>query len=111
MFILLLSLALTMAVATLLFSMFMICKVDYPAWMFFVYAVPVASIVSIVFTSLWWGIWQQAASITVLIWTLGVCLFLSFPQVGKLSQIFIVCAAVQVLIILWELFRMFRNRK
>ena len=34
----LLSLALTMAVATLLFSMFMICKVDYPAWMFFVYA-------------------------------------------------------------------------
>ena len=30
MFILLLSLALTMAVATLLFSMFMICKVDYP---------------------------------------------------------------------------------
>ena len=38
MFILLLSLALTMAVATLLFSMFMICKVDYPAWMFFVYA-------------------------------------------------------------------------
>ena len=111
MFILLLSLALTMAVATLLFSMFMICKVDYPAWMFFVYAVPVASIVSIVFTSLWWGIWQQAASITVLIWTVGVCLFLSFPQVGKLSQIFIVCAAVQVLIILWELFRVFRNRK
>ena len=111
MFILLLSLALTMAVATLLFSMFMICKVDYPAWMFFVYAVPVASIVSIVFTSLWWGIWQQAASITVLIWTVGVCLFLSFPQVGNLSQIFIVCAAVQVLIILWELFRMFRNRK
>ena len=51
MFILLLSLALTMAVATLLFSMFMICKVDYPAWMFFVYALPVCSIICIVFTS------------------------------------------------------------
>ena len=47
MFILLLSLALTMAVATLLFSMFMICKVDYPAWMFFVYALPVCSILLI----------------------------------------------------------------
>ena len=59
MFILLLSLALTMAVATLLFSMFMICKVPYPAWMFFVYALPVCSIICIVFTSLWWGIlWQ-----------------------------------------------------
>ena len=62
MFILLLSLALTMAVATLLFSMFMICKVDYPAWMFFVYALPVCSIICIVFTSLWWGILWQGVS-------------------------------------------------
>ena len=38
--ILLLSLALTMAVATLLFSMFMICKVDYPAWVGFEPTVP-----------------------------------------------------------------------
>ena len=110
-FIYLLSVAIVFVLATILFTAFTIAEVPFPAWMFFVYAVPVASIVSIVFTSLWWGIWQQAASITVLIWTLGVCLFLSFPQVGKLSQIFIVCAAVQVLIILWELFRMFRNRK
>ena len=104
MFILLLSLALTMAVATLLFSMFMICKVPYPAWMFFVYALPVCSIICIVFTSLWWGIlWQ---SVSALIWTLGLSLYLSF-ELENVSLIFLVCAALQVLTVLWEIFRKF----
>ena len=104
MFILLLSLALTFAVATLLFSMFMICKVDYPAWMFFVYALPVCSIICIVFTSLWWGILWQGVSVSALIWTLGLSLYLSF-ELENVSLIFLVCAALQVLTVLWEIFR------
>lgn len=106
MFILLLSLVLTMAVATLLFSMFMICKVDYPAWMFFVYALPVCSIICIVFTSLWWGILWQGVSVSALIWTLGLSLYLSF-ELENVSLIFLVCAALQVLTVLWEIFRKF----
>ena len=106
MFILLLSLALTFAVATLLFSMFMICKVDYPAWMFFVYALPVCSIICIVFTSLWWGILWQGVSVSALIWTLGLSLYLSF-ELENVSLIFLVCAALQVLTGLWEIFRKF----
>ena len=106
MFILLLSLALTMAVATLLFSMFMICKVPYPAWMFFVYALPVCSIICIVFTSLWWGILWQGVSVSALIWTLGLSLYLSF-ELENVSLIFLVCAALQILTILWEGFRKF----
>ena len=106
MFILLLSLALTFAVATLLFSMFMICKVDYPAWMFFVYALPVCSIICIVFTSLWWGILWQGVSVSALIWTLGLSLYLSF-ELENVSLIFLVCAALQVLTVLWEVFRKF----
>ena len=106
MFILLLSLALTFAVATLLFSMFMICKVPYPAWMFFVYALPVCSIICIVFTSLWWGILWQGVSVSALIWTLGLSLYLSF-ELENVSLIFLVCAALQVLTVLWEIFRKF----
>ena len=106
MFILLLSLALTMAVATLLFSMFMICKVPYPAWMFFVYALPVCSIICIVFTSLWGGILWQGVSVSALIWTLGLSLYLSF-ELENVSLIFLVCAALQVLTVLWEVFRKF----
>ena len=109
MFILLLSLALTMAVATLLFSMFMICKVDYPAWMVFVYALPVCSIICIVFTSLWWGILWQGVSVSALIWTLGLSLYLSF-ELENVSLIFLVCAALQVLTLLWEGFRKFLQR-
>ena len=109
MFILLLSLALTMAVATLLFSMFMICKDDYPAWMFFVYALPVCSIICIVFTSLWWGILWQGVSVSALIWTLGLSLYLSF-ELENVSLIFLVCAALQVLTLLWEGFRKFLQR-
>ena len=109
MFILLLSLALTMAVATLLFSMFMICKVDYPAWMFFVYALPVCSIICIVFTSLWWGILWQGVSVSALIWTLGLSLYLSF-ELENVSLIFLVCAALLVLTLLWEGFRKFLQR-
>ena len=109
MFILLLSLALTMAVATLLFSMFMICKVDYPAWMFFVYALPVCSFICIVFTSLGWGILWQGVSVSALIWTLGLSLYLSF-ELENVSLIFLVCAALQVLTLLWEGFRKFLQR-
>ena len=109
MFILLLSLALTMGVATLLFSMFMICKVDYPAWMFFVYALPVCSLICIVFTSLWWGILWQGVSVSALIWTLGLSLYLSF-ELENVSLIFLVCAALQVLTLLWEGFRKFLQR-
>ena len=102
MFILLLSVTLVFVIAAALFSAFR-------AWLFFVFAVPVASIVCIVFTSLWWGIWQQSISISVLIWSLGVCLYLTL-RLPNLSLLFIVCAALQVLVILWELFRKYRKK-
>ena len=84
----------------------MICKVPYPAWMFFVYALPVCSIICIVFTSLWWGILWQGVSVSALIWTLGLSLYLSF-ELENVSLIFLVCAALQVLTVLWEVFRKF----
>ena len=72
---------------------------------------PVSSIVCIVFTSLWWGILMQTLSITALIWSAGACIYLSIPiPIPNLSLIFVVCAAVQVLITLWELFRFSRTR-
>ena len=109
MFILLLSVSLVFAIAAVLFSAFLIAEVPFRAWLFFVYAIPVSAIVCIVFTSLWWGIWQQGVSISVLIWSLGVCLYLSLP-LPNLSLLFIVCAALQILVLLWELFRKFRKK-
>lgn len=62
MFILILSIALTFAVATLIFFLFVVFAIPYRAWLFFIYAIPVASILAIVFTSLWWGLLWQGIS-------------------------------------------------
>lgn len=109
MFILLLSLALTLAVATMLFCIFKIFGVPYRAWLFFIYALPVGSIIGIVFTSLWWGILWQGVSVSALIWSLGLSLYLSFPF-KEVGLVFLVCAAMQVLTILWEVFRKFLQK-
>ena len=110
MFILILSVALTFAVATLVFFLFTVFAVPFHAWLFFIYALPVSSIIAIVFTSLWWGILWQGVSTSLLIWTLGLSIYLSLP-VPNLELIFVVCAAAQVLVILWELFRKYRSKK
>lgn len=110
-FILALSVTLVFAIAAVLFTAFLIAQVPFPAWLFFVYAIPVASIVCIVFTSLWWGIWQQGLSISVLIWSLGACIYLSLSlSVPNISLLFVVCGAIQILVVLWELFRKFRRK-
>ena len=108
-FIYLLSVAIVFVVATILFTAFTIAEVPFPAWMFFVYALPVCSIICIVFTSLWWGILWQGVSVSALIWTLGLSLYLSF-ELENVSLIFLVCAALQVLTLLWEGFRKFLQR-
>ena len=105
-----LSVALVFVIAAILFTAFTIAAVPFPSWLFFLYAVPVSSIVCIVFTSLWWGILMQGLSITALIWSAGLCIYLSIPSIPYLKLIFVVCAAVQVLITLWELFRYSRTR-
>ena len=98
-YVLLLSVALVFVIAAILFTAFTIAAVPFPSWLFFLYAVPVSSIVCIVFTSLWWGILMQGLSITALIWSAGACIYLSIPiPIPNLSLIFVVCAAVQVLI-------------
>lgn len=104
-----LSVALVFAIAAILYSAFRIADVAFPAWLFFLYAVPVSAIVCVVFTSLWWGILLQGLSITVLIWSAGVCVYLSLP-IPNLNLVFVICTAVQVLITLWELFRFSRTR-
>jgi len=109
-YILVLSVALVFVLATVLFAAFSIANVPFRAWLFYIYAVAVSAIVCVVFTSLWWGILWQAVSISVLIWSAGLCLYLSLP-LPNLQLLFLICAAVQVLLALWEVFRWSRARR
>jgi transcriptional regulator with XRE-family HTH domain len=108
-FVLILSVALVFTIAAVLFVAFTLARVDFRAWLFFIYAVPAAAVVCVVFTCLWWRILWQGIAISVLIWSAGLCIYLSLP-IPNLSLIFIICAALQVMIALWELFRKYKRK-
>lgn len=78
---------------------------DIPnAWMLFIYALPVACIVSIVFCAMWFSLKWTAISVSGLVWTAGLCTYLSilvFTGKATLWFIFIVCLIFQILVIMW----------
>lgn len=78
-------------------------------WIIFLYALPVSFIPLIVFTSLWWPLPHRFACASGLVWSLVLCLRLTF-QTERLNSIFIIAAITQVLIILWFVLR-YRSMK
>lgn len=78
---------------------------DIPnAWMLFIYALPASCIVAIVFCAMWFALKWTACSVSILVWTAGLCAYLSiyvFTGKANLWFIFIVCLIFQVLVILW----------
>lgn len=79
------------------------------AWLLFIYAIPVSGIVWLVFSMLWWNLWMQALSGSIIIWGIGLSLVLSLP-LDSLFLLFVICAVVQVLLILFFLLK-YQNRK
>lgn len=56
------------------------------------------------------GISREGIAVSVFVWSMGLCIYLSL-SIDKLALIFVVCASVQVLVVLAELVRLFRSRK
>ena len=80
-------------------------------WMIFIYATPVCSIVAIVFSSLWFGDKIKAISVSVLVWTACLSVYLSLAIFSStyLWFIFIVGLVFQILVVLWFVF--LKNRR
>lgn len=79
-------------------------------WIIFIDALPIVSIIFIVFSKLYWSPWARFLSITSLNWFLSLSLYVSinaFVEIEYLWMLFIISAAFQVLIIFWYL----RKRK
>ena len=89
-------------VAVILFVILRITVPEFRAWLFFVYAVPVTAIVSIVFTMLWWKRWLTFISVSALIWTVPTCLVVTV-SVPQIALIYCIAAALQILTVLWFL--------
>lgn len=101
----LLSVGLAWLVATVLFFIF---ELIFPQidrwWLFYIYAIPVSAVVSIVFSCVWWKKLHIFASISVLIWSAALCVVLSV-YIQKISLIFMVALVMQILTILWFLIK------
>ena len=76
-------------------------------------ALPVALIVVLVFSCLWGKLWQRCVVVSALVWTLCLLATVLMHRVGDMSNawlIYLVGAALQVLVVLWYLLAFFRKK-
>lgn len=70
------------------------------AYLSFIYAIPVSSVVCLVFSLLWFRKWISGIFATLIIWGTFLALFLTF-NTANLWLIFIIAIPLQILTILW----------
>ena len=118
--IMLLSSGLVWLVATCFFVVMQIVSPGKAWWLAFIYAIPINSILIIVYASVWKYRILNFIAISALIWTAITCLYLTVRFVsialgasyGGLWMVFLLGVPLQVLEILWVFFRtLFRRRK
>lgn len=100
-----LAVGLVWLVMTVLFCISKIGRVlpDY-AWLVYVYGLPITGIVCVVFSAMWWNrVWVTLSS-SLIIWGMGLSLVLSIP-VDSVFLLFLICAVLEVLLILFFILR------
>lgn len=95
----LLSCGLVWLVATLCFVALSWFKIDY-AWLSFIVAIPVTSIVLIVFSRMWWPYFYVGIFASILSWSIALTFNVAFPN-SKSYLLYFICIPMQVLIIMW----------
>ena len=107
----LLSASIVWLVATIVYVSLIIAEVKGNIWLPFIYAIPVSSIVFIVFSSIWGNNLLQFLCITLLLWGVILSITLSTP----ISNIWFICvigAVCQTMIAMWfALIRLKKKRK
>lgn len=96
----LLSVALVWFIATALFVVCEICGAEGMHWLSFAYAVPVSSIVFIIFNSIWGYKRNNYIYISVLTWSLIASIYLTVLSLNY-WQLFIIGIPGQLIICLW----------
>ncbi len=96
----LLSVALVWFIATALFVVCELCGAEWMHWLAFAYAVPVCSIVFIIFNSIWGYKRNNYIYISVLTWSLIASIYLTVLSLNY-WQLFIIGIPGQLIICLW----------
>lgn len=82
----------------------------FEPWLLFIYAIPISCIVLIIFGSIYFDKLFTMFSVSGLVWTLALSLYLTFINLESIGLIFVVMIPFQVLIIFFFVLLM-RKRK
>lgn len=74
------------------------------AWLTFLYAVPATAIVVLVFSCIWHYKWVRIISISVLVWSLLACIYLTFLKYN-IWLIFLIGVPLQILALFFFVWR------
>lgn len=100
-YILFLSIGLAWFITTLLFVVLKIFNTSWQkAWLLFIYVIPLSSIIGIVFGAIWQRKIVTCLWISLLAWSIPLCISLSFNN-PTLWLLFVCVVPFQILIILW----------
>lgn len=99
-----------LACTIVFFALFMFTSLDR-LWLTFILAIPATFIVLVVFSSLWYKEIFQCISTSGLIWSVALSISLCFFRYSSSWFIYIVAGILQILFILWYLFRYLHFRK
>ena len=72
-------------------------------WMFYVFSLPIVSILAIVFCSKWFGVLASSVAVSSLVWTVGLNVYLILLEffAKNLWFVFVVCGVFQLIIVIW----------
>lgn len=97
-------------VATIVYISLLITQTPGDIWLPFIYAIPVSSIVLLVFSSIWGNNVHQAICVSCILW--GIILSIAFSISTRLIWFIAVIGAVfQIMVILWFILKKLRARK
>ncbi len=104
-FVLALSIGLVFLISTIVFSLLQMADLlPNHSWLAFIYALPASSILCIVFFTKSKSSIGLAVAQSLLVWTLSLAICLSIPY-GRIWYILIIGIPLQILIVLWNIFR------
>ena len=103
-YVFLLTAALIFVIATVLVVTFELFNVPFNTWLFLLYAAALSAVAAVVYTWLWWNLWWQLGAWSAAIWLGGLTVLLTVPG-GAAAKSLMICAALQVLVTFWILYR------
>ena len=109
----LLSVGLTFLIAGIVFYIFTVLSIPY-AWLSFVCAVVVSTILAVIFSHIWAKTLLQCISVSALVWSLAVLIYLLLylfaASLSGNGLLFSLAGGMQILVLLWYLLQHYRKK-